>query len=638
MTAEEELLAAEERQIEVVRAAVASILAAESGVIASRGRQEAADFHQSLMLAPGGPFGYEMRGELVALERLALHSDGEGLDAEGNESVARGLTRQDEQLSEVTAFLFDHLINLVLPAGLVAPGPEHSIPANEPYEWALRSADFAGQLLDESAAGKEAEALLFTRDENGNRRPSEKYASYLDFELKVEQTRARLRDLPPDARDEDRAVIQQVLERLQADWLMIGHKRLVEAAIQTILREDQVLGFEDERKRLLERLVAKKVKRLDAAGQSYAHSQLFPLMPLLDGIEGPSSWRRFELTSIQLRGAFLQEIIDGLGLTWKELEAGLEGLDRLSFEFLSVSVVREWMDERFFSARYWRLPDGKVFSDGKGGGVLPGYCSSMLFIRNLQYVSGVIDVPPEDRTHRAGFRFMRMSGTTDSKDRMEIAEAMRMAKNSGLVRSAKLLEARENEKSETVRLGTGGTLPPRPETAKMRSVGGLISRIFPASMGRLSARKPPGGVVLGSRTFEDHVRPSFPELEVEVTEDQTEQSVLDGLKVVVSVPRLIALMEHTEIRLQKSRTNRLNAIQQIPTKRRSGVATAELQDSRGRKVASCEINLAEDHIRLKWKVAPNQIGLIDAVPTLFAYIATPVPPSPNPDPALKWST
>lgn len=648
MTADEDLVVVDEGHIRVARAVVASVLAAKNHLISQTIPSEGTE--NRLVLYPFWPWGYPLTGELLALEQMALRSSTTNPSIGASDSQrtgeAQGITNTDELLSESTAFLFDHLVNLVLPGGLLAPSADKAVPANEPYERALRSADFAGSLQVETAAWKGADALLFRLDEKGNRVPTDKYAGYQDFEGKVENARSRLRDAPQTMHEDERIAMQRALERLEVDWLVLGHRREIELAVQTLLREDRANGFEAERTRLLERLESKKTKRLDAIGQSYVQSELIPLMPLLEGPDGSGSWRKVELTNAQVRAALLTEFLEAEGISQKELEVTLKGLERFSFEFLPVDVVREWMDTSFFSARYWRLPRGEVFSDGHGGGAFPGYASALLFVRGLvtEHDAGVTAIPPDGSgDEQSRIRFARI-GTTEMQGRMNSAGALELAKSSGLFRTRKLLEARESERRlakvavAPALAGLGAVPPVHSETPGISAVNGVVGRTFSAVRARLTRFKPTGQAVLGHRTFQDHVRPSFPVVDVEISGDQ---AALDGLKAFVMVPGGIGglLMHKVEIKLRNSSANQLTATQQIPAKRGKGTATAVLRDSRGRDVASKQLDLAENRIQLTWKVARTvlPIGLTSStVPTLFGYITTLVPPCPNPDPALQW--
>lgn len=61
-------------------------------------------------------------------------------------------------------------------------------------------------------------------------------------------------------------------------------------------------------------------------------------------------------------------------------------IERLSFEYNKVVLVRPWLNTSFFTARSWKLPDNAVLSDGNmpRNGTLPAYTSSLIMVRNIR--------------------------------------------------------------------------------------------------------------------------------------------------------------------------------------------------------------------------------------------------------------
>lgn len=61
-------------------------------------------------------------------------------------------------------------------------------------------------------------------------------------------------------------------------------------------------------------------------------------------------------------------------------------IERLSFEYNKVVLVRPWLKTDFFMARTWKLPTNAVLSDGNrpSRGLLPAYTSSLIVVRNIR--------------------------------------------------------------------------------------------------------------------------------------------------------------------------------------------------------------------------------------------------------------
>lgn len=63
-----------------------------------------------------------------------------------------------------------------------------------------------------------------------------------------------------------------------------------------------------------------------------------------------------------------------------------DAIERLSFEYNKVVLVRPWLKADFFRAHSWKLPNNEVLSDGSipGRGLLPAYTSSLIVVRNIR--------------------------------------------------------------------------------------------------------------------------------------------------------------------------------------------------------------------------------------------------------------
>jgi hypothetical protein len=330
--------------VEAARAAIAVGLAKRAGLsIAAPGT--VATTSRQLTLSPY-PLGYQLESELMVLERITQPTAPDTAP----DSSPGGLTSADLLVSETAAFLFDKLVNPVLPLQRVSPEVGDLVPLNGVYEEVLRHARFAGSVRVTSLAYLKAAAVLYVDDDRGGRTETAAYREYLDFERKAREAQDAV-DLAA-AGGADRAIKER--ERVLAEWSVRGHRREIDEAIRVILQEELAAGFEDERKQLIERLGAGRRGRVDAPGFSYFPAQLVPIRPLLDPGAAPSGWTVVDIGPSELR-ALLANADLPVPIPEGSIERALEGFRRLTFEFLVCDVVREWLNEALFEARFWRL-------------------------------------------------------------------------------------------------------------------------------------------------------------------------------------------------------------------------------------------------------------------------------------------
>lgn len=525
------------QRIELAKAVIASFAAQRTGAQLTGEIQDLSltpvpDF---LTLSPYFPLGYPMTAQVLVLERLAL---GEQLAEAGEE--ATGLTNEDLLISQATAFLFDRLINPILPFGPVAPRAFERQPMNEPYEQALRGAQFAGSVEDPSAELLAAEAVLRRTDESGELVFTEEYLVYRDFADRVQAAQDQLATLSPDASPTDREAAQREVERLQAEWLAVGHKELIEDAFQTIHDAGQESGFGHERVRLIDQLEAFERLRLDAVGQTYVESQLVPLAPLLATVEDRTGWERVDLDADAIRETLQPDARGAFDLSEDDVEAALAGLRKLTFEMTTCGVVRDWFDKDFVNAHFWRLPSGDLLSDGHGGGKLPGYASQVIFVRGvrLEYFDELIALFGDEPQATADLRprILRLVSDDVATRAVSVGTALEAAQQTGLSKAAAVL------KSEHVQLAApgakllhvsaatfanGATSEPRTDTpvaTVSRSQPGIMSTLR-AGVGQLASLRR----TLGDRSrvrVRDHrgERPRIPRPRVRDHRDRDDHS------------------------------------------------------------------------------------------------------------------
>lgn len=416
-----------------------------------------------LTLSPYWPLGYPMIVEMLVLERLENPewSDRSGeTPRDGNTGAPAspgdsGVTWADRALSDAAAFFFDELVNPVLPYGARAPAAAQTPPLNRPYQRAVTEAVFAQHPQDSAAHARRAAArdLLYDTDETGQTVPSQVQLDYWEYVEREKSARAALETLAPDVSEADRAAAQTALDRVRADWRVLGRRAELEAALKLLAAPD----LESRNKRLLDRLHASLQLRLDRPGVSYAVSRLVPVTPLLTGgggsQPGGQGWERVELDHETVRGAVLELARSALVPSVNALEPEFADLEELSFEFLACDVHREWLAEELFTAHDWDLPGGRRLADGLGDGPLGGYASTVLFVRgvSLRYTGPLTARfgPQGDAEPPEPVRVVAMSDEAAGQEREKVATALAAAEHIGLGKAATQLRRQRDSATRT---------------------------------------------------------------------------------------------------------------------------------------------------------------------------------------------
>lgn len=217
--------------------------------------------------------------------------------------------------------------------------------------------------------------------------------TYLDEKLTAELSQ------DPAVKAEWEGGRRETLEAARAkaaqDWAVLGHKAEVEAAQATVA----ALGAKDPQVRRVALLaeydscLEPDVESGDAVGVPstfYSPSDVF---------SPTATWNTLHLTGDEV-SSLLAEAPTELA----ELKtSGGGGIDSVTVEYTSVTVMRPWFDPAFLAMRSWRLPDDGVVSDGATprAGRIPGYVTSLVVARKVTIARTV----PADRPNepsRAG--------------------------------------------------------------------------------------------------------------------------------------------------------------------------------------------------------------------------------------------
>ena len=314
--------------------------------------------------------GYPMVDSLVP---LALMSGQTEQDEEGDIEV--GITSTDQLIAATNADLHNRLLNLSPKFGLDVSVDFQNPTLNKVYEDILRTAEFAGRVEGDSIELKAARDLLFPVDETGISRKSSLYILYEEYENRVLKLTQKRDKANLEGRVDTVNVLRNQLARVNAEWVSLGQKATVKKALETITKADADAGFEDERNRFIETLEASKKVPID--GGEYASVRIHPLSKLIDP---ESRWLEVSLNKDNILSALDKKTSETFGLSSDQIESALPFIKSVIFEYSEVLLGREWLQNEFLEAGYWRHSDD-ILSDGKGTGLAPTVASRAIFIK-----------------------------------------------------------------------------------------------------------------------------------------------------------------------------------------------------------------------------------------------------------------
>ena len=402
--------ATDSARMAVTQAALASVVSARLGMdlAPTSGQVPAVDERGSLSLVGGGShdFGYPFVNELFILEARSVH--GEPSLSEPPGEGAGGISTEDELFAEMTAFVYDSLLNPVLPFADRVPTIGTTATIADVYGKAVRDAEYAGRDVPQSSAWRAARDLLYVVEGTGVLEHSAVLTRYHEFEELVaeEATKLSLMEIGSDNEAAERS--RTKLRHLKAEWDAIGRRPEVEEAFRVMEVEQRDANFMEERRMLIKRFEGGAHHRIDAPGVTFHTASLAPLGPLLDEStpDGATGWQRVSLDVDDVEELLTPEIRARFALDSDHVDAVLARLVGLTYNQTVAAIVRQWLDPSFFRERYWRLRRNDMLSDGAGGGDLPTLPEQMVFIRGVEVThrEGLEVVSGKDATPAAPSR------------------------------------------------------------------------------------------------------------------------------------------------------------------------------------------------------------------------------------------
>lgn len=297
----------------------------------------------------------------------------------------RGLANPVTATDYAVSADFARVVNL-LPHGLVATASELML--WDIYRNVLDRADVASKSQDSSSDGSDA-SVLYETALDGSRTESEalkRYRQYRDAwfvareDYGVHKLSGEMSDDPVVRQrwvEVEELALRATLDAAAADWEAIGERSLIERALSAertaALREPAARWAE------WQNAFNPDVDLVtDSGGNQYAPTGLSPR-----NFADQGEWPRFELSAAEMR-SLVATAPDELKSVLGNAIGGQ--IQRMSFEYRSVALVRPWFHSEALTSCIWRSsnPD-LMLSDGADppNGICPSYPSACVFIRNV---------------------------------------------------------------------------------------------------------------------------------------------------------------------------------------------------------------------------------------------------------------
>jgi hypothetical protein len=615
-------------------------------------------------------FGRPLGNLLIPLEGMARQA---ALIAEtGVGDPERPIQFGDLVLQDAYGDLQDFIFNPLLSFFPVFRAFE-SGSISEVYRSILQTAEFGGATGPPDPAVVAARLLLFTDDGTSGPQPTKVLTKYEEFERAVDVLEGEIATVDPSATPTKLQRLKERLERLKAEWLVVGKRREVEDAFDVILAAEDEAGFEDERKRMIANLEAWGRERRPGAAARYYETRILPTEPLFADVED-GSWKQVRIEASDLlrliqRDAVFSEVRNATVVSASRQAASLD------FQYLVCDLVQNWLDPTLFEARYWRQDaDAEPVSDGRGSGRCPCRQRKVVFVRNVRYAARSPAIDTEGAPAELAAAQSPVATSVDATVAEPTGELLRAARAAGLSKSADLLSASVSpmaslQPADRTVVSTKGSAATQGRPTVPLGLSALRSdqiRINPSTLKKVSQRE---------AAFE--IKPVTPRRAISVTEIlkarlgrrrpikpkglATNRQVVVSGTIVASTPDAGLLNQiRLEIRVgvpMGSKTKESVPIQMVAATRgtyrvaltprpppsrfgslRSDVTSYVLAVISGDvEIGSIAIPTGGPaHITRDWLIAGKTVASFEMLgePLLHGYVVDLLPPCPNPDRAL----
>jgi hypothetical protein len=291
---------------------------------------------------------------------------------------------------------FARSVNFI-PHDLVASSSEQML--WDVYGDVLSRAEVANDGGD-GAVASAPNPLLYTMNEDGSRTESEAYKRYRQYRdawfLASEDYAARKLsgELSSDPavqqhwRDLEEPALRAIVDDAKLNWQNLGRQDEIERALaaekSAALRNPALRWKEwsDAFNPDIDLIT-------DAANLQYAPTGLSPR-----NFAEQEGWLSFELSANEI-----DSLVAEAPEQFKAVlgSSGRGAVEKVSFEYRSVALVRSWFRPEALTSRIWRSADPNLqLSDGSEppAGVCPAYATACVFVRNVTITEAGVSQPP----------------------------------------------------------------------------------------------------------------------------------------------------------------------------------------------------------------------------------------------------
>lgn len=233
-------------------------------------------------------------------------------------------------------------------------------------------------------------SVLYQTATDGTRTESPEYAAYRQYrdawivareDYGARKLSGELTSDPAEKQhwtDTVEPTLRAVLTQAESDWSVLGHREKVEAALQA----EAAAAARNPAKRWSDwsSAINPDVDIQSDPGGAYAPTGIAPWNFATEG-----EWLPFELSSGEMT-TLVAEAPPELKVVLDQ-NGGASNVERISFEYRSVSVVRPWFRADALTSRIWRSADPDLMlSNGEDSpaGACPAYVTAIVFMRNLK--------------------------------------------------------------------------------------------------------------------------------------------------------------------------------------------------------------------------------------------------------------
>jgi hypothetical protein len=195
------------------------------------------------------------------------------------------------------------------------------------------------------------------------------------------------------ALENKRPILQQKIDVAEVEWRNKGGKQDVENALGVISQLEQK-SSQTEFNKWCVRLNQDKFN--DAvSGAAFRFTGFIPKNFYKPNV----IWNSMTLDAKEVK-----ELLDKVPASMKNLINKQLEVKTLEFEYTEVSIIREWLDDAFFTKRFWKFADNSVISSGGETpvGLMPAIPMSIIFARVKKVETG-------PKTFEDGYYYIKLA-------------------------------------------------------------------------------------------------------------------------------------------------------------------------------------------------------------------------------------